>query len=908
MKTDIDYSIVKDLTYPELQEYVRDNFWNAQNSETGLKKVSLIMKGITQLCGIYPSNEQYIYMYANPKKLACTACAGAGKTTMSLYRGTIAANYLGIKSKEILFLAYNKDASVDFQEKLNKIKFHVDKQKMMEKNKAFLAGKPAPEFKFTVPTDMRISTLHAWCKEWVETYRSRWGIVNFTVMSESESLSLLQQLIEAALKDKLTGERPFKLTNGHVSAFMRLYQFAEETCSLANPQEWVVSSDRAYLKDFSDDELIRVFTTYKKTKGYAHKVDFIGLLYMMEELLKDPEASERIRKHYKFVIVDEYQDFTPLMNNILKLFVKGDGNIPPYDECFLTCIGDDDQAIYQFKGASTKNFINFKENFSLTEGDTKIVSMSINRRCSKAILDIAACVAESMGDERIEKPVWGIHDGGTVDTYEYTSNTEQIDSIISHLDLDNLTRSVICYRNQNSSALLALKLMDKGIPFRLGNGIAPLQDMISRTYLGILNMLYDPLDEELAAQAFYKCMPGKGMFRKSFYSDVLRKHKAARDDYNSDLRVKAIPFYSSEMWEDNLQELESTIPGWTRALHNLETLSERLRSGELLSCLMPEIFVIVDKYYLNNLLTGLLAGRFSNEFKSHIRAYFSPDLSFRHFLKDYQSKIKHLDETSSQGVYISTFHSLKGLEYDNVYVMDMDDNIFPGADVSNPDFTDRQRKEAEYSARCLLYVVVTRAKTKLSIWFSKQRPSQYINYFSKSDLVEDLPELVSCEEDELDLAALDILKNSTNSRYIYCSKLKIQHKSYLPNELTDEESNELFTGLESSDFIDMSIEDFNVKPEVSETEKVLSAIEEPVVTEDFTDLFSDDIPSVSKGNTKGKGTATSVDSALSDFSDMFSENVTPESSTGFDIDNMKEVVVFDGKPNITTILNNLVEE
>lgn len=727
-KTDLDYSIIDkpDLTTQELLNYVRENFYTPCEGAWKLSKVFKFVQLMCKLERVSPSTEQYVYILCNKSRLLNEACAGAGKTTMSKYKMAVANVCYNVPGRNIIAIAYNRHAALDIEKKYQLIARRVNE---------------ITQGKMHIDTDIKSTTMHAWCLSWVEEYKNRWRIKNIQLLETEAELEFMRKALTRHLKT-IKNEN-FIVTDNLVSNLIQLNNWIRETLSLNDPQEWYLCSSRTECSMLSSTDLTAIFANYKRSKELLGYQDYQDLIQYMWELLQDPEIVARIRRVHKYFVVDEYQDITPSMLRILHIIMEGDETlgIPRFTDGTLVCIGDGDQSIYGFRGTDSENCIRFKEAYP----DAVITAMSINRRCDKTILDYARKVIES-NVNRIEKPIRGLHDGGEVEIAYYNSEVDQIRQVIDELrEIPLLRKTCICYRNLLSSQFLVVKLMEAGIPVNIGRGVEPFSDIYSRSIEDMLDLLEHPDIPLYAEKVLYKYVPRGQSFTKEGLKKVFRDHaeelkKSCRGNY----------IEPKKFWEHDFGTWYHQR-GFGQAIENLRKAQMAIRMNQNMSAFMPVILEQLRRYYIDALRNNLFADKLSDEYIKFIERFYTQDIPYKSFKKDRAKMFEDMRSNRADGVYLTTMHGLKGLEFDNVIVIDMDDNLYPGNELKNNKFSEEQRAKIEWEARRLLYVTVTRAKHKLKLFFNNNCPSRYIKFFVESD---DLTRLYG--QAEIDVTSSDI--------------------------------------------------------------------------------------------------------------------------------------------------------
>lgn len=854
MKTDVkDYEELLSANTEELFAIIKRDFYNPDLPKAlGLKKGYNIMSQLSNRLKIKFDNEQQVFLMCNLPRVACCATAGSGKTTTANFNVIRATKCLGLDPDKIIILAYNKDAVASFQSRLDNIRREMDKYVNQLRTVAYLKslGAPTPkdlpilteeqinsiEELICVPSNYHINTFHSFCLNWVSDYRSLCGSFNgkIKLLAEWEELDMLEEQMNLLVQEVQKTEGRFIQTHPKLSsALLQLYNYASETLTLYSGEGWEKCGDYSDLSMFSQEELKRIFLNFQKKQLSVGKVNFVTILSLFNVLLDRPEIVDRIRYVYKYFVIDEYQDFTPLMVSIVKKIFNGSENISPFMDGYLVCIGDDDQSIYGFKGTNSRNFISFKEDFSAGIGieNTRLLSMSYNRRCPEKILNVARKIAEDIPD-RIEKPTLGIHEGGTITVHEYKDTLSEINDIISKLDKKNLTNTCICYRNVASSNMLTLRLMEEGIPFKpsANSSIKPLSDGISKTFLGVMEMLYDWENTELLKEHFFKVVPTSPRYSKRYFENVFDKFIKYREE-----RLQKTDEHDSEFiplksfMEFDWSEVCKEMSEFRDNLYRLKLFHDKLKSGEPMSAYVPQLLALIFKYYLKRLLQGPWANRFSTEFIDYISQYFAQEKRYKVFRVELNEKIQALKESENAGVFITTFHGLKGLEYEKVFAMDLDDNIFPGpaGDKMSPE----QKLEKKKDDLKLLFVLVTRSKSDLQLWFNCNSPSSFMSYF-----MDDSKDLIFEETDSsVHNQQYEFLLNLT-SEYIFCDELTIQEPELEidMDELFDLDVKEETMSIKRSDMLD--------KQKLNNiVNSVQAEVGVSVAEQESTNLFSDDM-------------------------------------------------------------------
>lgn len=711
--TDLDYEHLESFTEEELFSYIEENFVSKDLTYVnGLnyKKVCALMKIIcSKVIGITPSAEQWVFLLADCDRLLCEACAGAGKTTMAQLRSIKEKLVHGVAGSNILALAYNTHAVNDMINRHNAIITKVNNLGVKDLRR---------------DKNICCHTFHSFCKSWVEEYLSSFGITNKAsyLMSDAERREAMQLALTSFVKKN---NKTAFIADIVVDALLSVQSYVAETLTADDQSAWRMCPNISDLAEFTYDDIKSILNMYAKYKSIKHKMDFTDLVDNMYVICCRKEVMRRIRANYQIFILDEYQDFTPAMLRIVKIIMEGDPDkgIEPFVGSKLTCIGDGDQSIYGFRGTDSDNCIRFKEIFN-TEGMlVRVTAMSENRRCPEEVIKYARAVIES-NSRRIAKPIKSIKPGGHVCANKYTSVEDEMNILMQKLrkiPKEDFSRTCICYRNQSSSYLLGLQLVREGLPFRVAKGHMPLSDKLSQTLFDVLNMLSYPDVLSWADKALFKVVPKSSQFTKKVISDLIiaeGEHAKA----TGDIRM----FY-----EMDFPQSAYNIAGFSEAIQTLERARILHRHNKSMKSYMPQIIKLVRKYYLDwQLQKGNIM---SPEYVDYISEWFSQDKDYDTFVKDYHLLLTKLSDTDRDRMTLTTLHGLKGLEFKNMYIIDLADAIFPGTELNQVrDLSPAQKDALECEARRLFYVALTRSKENLELFFDANTPSRYIRFFSSN--------------------------------------------------------------------------------------------------------------------------------------------------------------------------------
>lgn len=625
--------------------------------------------------------------------------AGGGKTTWSqikaieqkAIRKSKRGNGKKITGDKILCLVYNNHNVADMQNKHAQLV-----------NKLMSAGIQGLD----IDTKINACTMHSFCEFCRKLFVAKLNLVGCTLMTEDEAVNLMSRAVKLEYKIQHLPDAD-KIAYDKVHA---LYTLCLETLKDVDQQE---ETDLFTDLQLPIELLQQIFTRFELMKAKNRKYEFIDMLNKVYQLLlTDDAALAQVQRYYEYVIADEVQDFTPLMWEILRLFVS--------DGTPLTCIGDEDQNLYYFRGADIKDTLQFKKRFP----SGRVYTLSENRRCRKTILDEAKCVIKE-NESRFDKEIIGKKDGGSICLVPYNTMESQIIHLVKHikkLSLDEQSKTVICYRNLDCSMLAAEVLAEADITINCLKSYKPYSHELYGHLLGILNALDMGCDREVF-KCLWKVLPCK---KNEFFAAI---------GYNSELRRFTTPDNKKHFTQYNYGKLMG-YNGFSDVINILGKLSEDITTVPL-SKIYPTVIRLLNLYFWNYKRSVNETEELDDIFERRVEKKFNVNKTFAEVLREIQN-VKSICENNSgihAGVTLSTFHSLKGLEFNSVYAIFMDNDIFPNFPLIEYKGYSKQVEQALKEAENRLwYVAVTRAIDSLTIYYNELNPSKYVlDYLERTE-------------------------------------------------------------------------------------------------------------------------------------------------------------------------------
>ena len=450
-------------------------------------------------------------------------------------------------------------------------------------------------------------------------------------------------------------------------------------------------------QDYRKKMVAKLYALYQERMRAANALDFDDILVLTVELFEQfPEVLEKYRQRFKYIMVDEYQDTNHVQFRLVSLLSEGHKN--------LCVVGDDDQSIYKFRGANIENILGFEEQF---EG-AKVIRLEQNYRSTQTILDAANSVI-SNNNSRKPKTLWTSGEkGDKVYWYKAVDETDEAkfvaDTILEkYKETGRYSDSAVLYRMNAQSNSIERMLVKCGIPYRVYGGMRfydrkEIKDVTS--YLSFINNHNDMLRFRRIINE-----PKRGIGDSTL---------TVIEDISRDLKISPFDVLKNC---DEYAPLSKKVTALKNAYQMFEFLTEK--SEEL--PLDEFLDVLLDKTgYLDSLKTLENADtKIENvqELRTSMVQYMeqAEEPSLSGFLEEVALYTEaDRDDGSGDKVTLMTVHSAKGLEYENIFVIGMDDGIFPSA----RSFDSEDDMEEE---RRLAYVAITRAKKRLYLTNARQR-------------------------------------------------------------------------------------------------------------------------------------------------------------------------------------------
>lgn len=524
------------------------------------------------------------------------------------------------------------------------------------------------------------STFHSACVKILRREIEKLGFHSgFTIYDDDDSKRLIRDIMKnRGIDEKRIAPKVFK---NNISRLKDRMISAEDYAKTAQESG-----------EFAEQKTAEVYADYQKALAAANAVDFDDIIYLTVKLFENfPDVLEHYRNLYKYIMVDEYQDTNFAQYRLISLLAGDSGN--------LCVVGDDDQSIYRFRGATIENILSFEKQYKNSE----VIRLEQNYRSTTNILNAANAVIKN-NSHRKEKRLWSeLGEGEKIKILKYQNELGEgkgVADIISEGVKNGAKYSdyAILYRNNALSRTFETSLTRAGIPYKIVGGLRfydrkEVKDILS--YLALLNNPYD-------AVRFRRVInePKRGIGDASI-DEIIRVSEG--------LGISPLDVCRDAARFETLSRKTNALKAAANIFDELDELSDTVQLDELIDA-------VVEKSGYGQMLKALGdegAARMENinELKSNALELLKeqPDATLPDFLEQaaLQSDIDNYD-TDTDRVSLMTMHSAKGLEFPEVFLAAAEDNVFPSMmSINNPTELEEERR--------LAYVAITRAKKRLYI-------------------------------------------------------------------------------------------------------------------------------------------------------------------------------------------------
>ena len=520
---------------------------------------------------------------------------------------------------------------------------------------------------------MKISTFHSFGLSILKEHCDLLGYSkNFTIIDSDDSMTLIKKIV----KDLNLDSKIFnpKMIRNKISGAKN---------ELMDPAEYV-----RFANTDMEEKIVSVYERYQKRLKLNNSFDFDDLLMLPIKLLKEnPDVLKQYQEKFKYVMVDEYQDTNQAQYILTKMMSAKYKNI--------CVVGDNDQSIYMFRGANYRNILNFEKDYK----NTRVILLEENYRSTKNILDVANSIIKN-NKSRKDKTLWTNNDDGLKIKYHRSSN-EKDESfyVVSEIKklLNNgvpLSEIAVLYRANAQSRNIEEVLLRDNIPYKVVGAFYFYNRKEIKDLIAYLKLIYNHNDDNSLTRIIN--VPKRGIGLKAI------------ENLNTKAMLEEKSLYDSLSTQKELD--------FKRLIDDLSKKSETMSLTELVDCILNDS-KMKEELELEKTIESEVRLENLEEFKSITKSFEESKgiVSLGEFLEEI-SLVSDVEEykNNTNVVTLMTIHSAKGLEFDNVFLIGMEEGLFPHANCLN----DAEELEEE---RRLCYVAVTRARKRLWLVNARSR-------------------------------------------------------------------------------------------------------------------------------------------------------------------------------------------
>ena len=611
----------------------------------------------------------------------CLVIAGAGSGKTKVLTHKIAYDIeSGIKPWNILAITFTNKAANEMKERIEK-----------------LIGDAAK--------DLWMGTFHSICVRILRRYIDRIGYkTDFVIFDTSDQKTLIKECLKTLkVDDKIFTDRGV------------LSEISNGKNEMLEPKAYGVK----YAGDFRKKTIAEIYELYQRRLRENNAIDFDDIInFTIKILSENPDVLDYYTEKFKYILVDEYQDTNKAQFTLVSLLASKYGNV--------TAVGDNDQGIYSFRGADISNILNFERDFP----GTRIIKLEQNYRCTGNILKAANAVIKH-NENKYDKKLWTENEEGHLPCIycgedEYDEGRYIVEQI-NHLKTEEYYKNsdfTILYRMNAQSRAIEDILMREGIPYKVIGGLKFYERKEIKDIIAYLRLIHNSADNLSLKRIINE--PKRGIGKTSIDQiqeisdktgnsmyEIIRnaqEYGLTRVFSNSRDFIEQIEYLKSKKDELKISDLiKETLnkTGYTKALENENSVEAETRIENL------EEFLTV-------------AIEFEEESADNTLAEFLENITL-------SSDIDGMEDQDNS-ITLMTLHSAKGLEFPVVFLVGMEEGIFPGyKSIGEPQALEEERR--------LFYVGITRAKQYLYLTCAKHRTIfGSTSYNQVSRFVKEIPE------------------------------------------------------------------------------------------------------------------------------------------------------------------------
>lgn len=639
-----------------------------------------------------PSQKQAVEAITGP--ILVIAGAGSGKTKALTHRVAYLIREKKVSPKNILAVTFTNKAA----------------QEMKERTLSLLGGD-----KSQLPL---IGTFHSIC---VRILRSEIEKIGY-----QKSFNIFDTQDQESLMKKTMRELAVNIDQFKPKAILG-------TISKAKNELKDAADFSAQATGYYEEMVAKIYTAYQKKLQEQGALDFDDIIMLTVKILKGvPQVLEKYQDLFHYIMVDEYQDTNHAQYSLVRMLAEKWGNI--------CVVGDDWQGIYSWRGANIQNILDFEKDYPAA----KTVKLEQNYRSTQNILDAAYGVI-SKNINRKDKKIWTENAGGQlISIYEASNERDEANFVVAEIiknkecNQASLNDFVVLYRTNAQSRIVEEAMLRNSLPYRIIGGLKFYQRKEVKDVIAYLRLAHNFNDEVSLGRVINE--PRRSIGETTLYKWISIAKNNNIDSVTAGLQISNFQFSilptGRQVSDSQISKQRAdSIINFCEFIMKIKENIEKMTVAKLIE------FVFAESGYEKSLLDGTDEGRarYDNvrELQTVAKKYdeYPGEDGLGLFLEEV-ALIADTDNInqSTESVHLMTLHSAKGLEFKTVFIIGLEEGIFP----HSRSVMDSNEMEEE---RRLMYVGITRAKEKVYLLYTKERHifgSLQVN--SPSRFMRDIPD------------------------------------------------------------------------------------------------------------------------------------------------------------------------
>ncbi len=576
---------------------------------------------------------------------------GSGKTTVITNRIVNLIEKHKVKPEEILVITFSKDASKEMRDRFYRLK-------LSDGTSAAACGASSVTF----------GTFHG---IYYGILKWAYKLTSENIFSDEQKYQLLQRVVECMNLD-IDDEKDF------------LQGIAGE---ISNVKNNYIKMDEYQSKNCDEDTFRKIYQTYEAERKRLKKIDFDDMLVLTYELFqKRPDILKAWQAKYKYILIDEFQDINKVQYDVIRMLAAPENN--------LFIVGDDDQSIYQFRGARPEIMLNFPKDFP----ETRQIILDVNYRSTKTIVNGAGRVIQHNRKRYPKQIVTTNEQGLNVHVQEVRHSIEESKYVLKEIQKElkegvSPTEIAILFRTNNEARVMVETLMEYNQPFHMKEHFPNLYEhFIAKNLIGYMRMAVGDRSRKLFLEIMNR--PNRYIGRDSVDNGEVSFEELKK-------------FYADKEWmQDRIDQLDVDlrIIKKCKPYAAIQYIRKHIGYDEFL-----KEYAVRRRIKLVELMDVV------HEIEERAREFNTIVEWFSH-IEEYGENLRRhaeLREPSQNSVQLMTMHGAKGLEFHTVFVIGANEDICPYKKAETTEEIEEERR--------LFYVAMTRAKKRLFISYSKER-------------------------------------------------------------------------------------------------------------------------------------------------------------------------------------------